>query len=108
MKITINRTELLEVMKDLKKLNSRHSIPILENIKLDAYDNNITATYSDYELTIIKTINGTIQENGSILLPFKKLESYARKLKDDFITLSLNTMQAGNKTLLKSILKLTK
>ena len=97
MKITINRNELLDVMKDLKKLNNRLSLPILENIKLDAYDNNITTTYSDYELTIIKTINGTIQENGSILLPFKKLENYARKLKDDFIILSLNTMQAGKK-----------
>ena len=98
MKITINRTELLEVMKDLKKLNNRHTLPILENIKLSAHENNITATYSDYELTIVKNINGTIQENGSILLPFKKLETYARKLKDDFITLSLNTMTAGNKT----------
>lgn len=97
MKITINRTELLEVMKDLKKLNSRHNIPILENIKLTAHENTITATYSDYQLTIVKTINGTIQENGSILLPFKKLETYARKLKDDFITLSLNTMTAGKK-----------
>ena len=98
MEITINRTEILEVMKDLKKLNNRHNLPILENIKLDAYDNTITVTYSDYQLTIVKTINGTIQENGSILLPFKKLETYTRKLKDDFITLSLNTMQAGNKT----------
>lgn len=99
MKINVNRKDMLDVLKDIKKINTgtNNIIPILENIKVTTAGEIVTVSYSDIEISIIKTLEATIVETGSALFPLKKLDAYLRKLKDDFITLDGDALQAGSK-----------
>lgn len=64
--------------------------PILEGILFSAKGTKLTVYASDTEISIKKTINAEIIEEGSILLPGRFIGEYMRKLSDQQIELFTN------------------
>lgn len=101
MDINVNKKELVNVLKDFKKVATKgnKNVGILvDNVLINATDNIIELTYSDGELTVIKTMDGTIISDGSILIPLKKVDSMIKKIKTD----TINLIQLDNKIELKA------
>lgn len=70
-----------------KACSTRTTNPILESIKLTVANNSITLTATDGELTIQKSINADVLEEGSICIPGKYFGELVRKLENDDVCL---------------------
>ena len=75
------------VLKVVKACSSKTTVPVLECIKLSAKTiNNSSAT--DGEISIIRTINSEIYEEGEVCVPGKYFADFIKKLEGVQISLS--------------------
>ena len=92
----IEKEILLNGLKIVERATAQKGLqPVLANILLDAVDKNKINLYAtDFDLTIITSIEAQVDSIGSITLPAKKLHDIVSRLNDGIISfdLSANTM----------------
>lgn len=88
MKALCDGNDLAEAVgKAIKATGSRTTNPVLENIKIDATPGTLTLTATDNELTIETSIVADVSREGTILVPGKLFNDFARKLTGERIEL---------------------
>ncbi len=88
MKVLVLGNELSDALnKVVKALPLKRNNPILEGIKLTAKDDTLTLFATDTELAIEKKINATVLIEGEVVVPGKLFAEYAKKIKDEEISL---------------------
>lgn len=97
----LNRKEVIEVLKDLKKVAVKptNKLPILnEYVLVESNGGSTSFTYSDGALLVTKTIDSETEKEGSALYPLKQLDKVLRKVKAFEIELTcdgVSYLQAG-------------
>lgn len=83
MKFIVNGLNFNDAVTTVSKaLPSKELSPVLECIKITAKDNKINLFATDKDLTIEKTIDANIIEDGEIIVPGKILADYIRNIAD--------------------------
>jgi DNA polymerase-3 subunit beta len=101
MKLTASRDELLTPLQSvIGVVERRQTMPILANVLLSAHDNRLSVTGTDLEVELVATANITVQHNGAITVPGRKLLDIFRALPEKTnVTLSTEgerlTLRAG-------------
>jgi DNA polymerase-3 subunit beta len=86
MKITCKKNDLLEVFGIINSvIPSRSTIPMLQNIKLQAQDDKLMLIGTDLEVGIKSEIKAEIKENGVLLIPTQRLGTIIRETIDENI-----------------------
>jgi DNA polymerase-3 subunit beta len=81
MKLTAPRDDLLAPLQSvIGVVERRQTMPILANVLLAAHDNRLSVTGTDLEVELVATANITVQHNGSITVPGRKLLDIFRAL----------------------------
>lgn len=89
MKLVCEGIDLSEaVLKVVKACSSKTTLPILECIKLEAKNDELTLSATDGEIAIIKTIKAEIYEEGAVCVPGRYFTDFIKKLEGVQITLS--------------------
>lgn len=89
MKLTCNGTLLSDaLMRVMKALPVKKTMPILEGIKMTAEGNSLTLTATDTEFAIQKTINADVKMEGEALIPGKLFGEFVKKLPDEDVEIS--------------------
>ncbi len=87
MKFVCEGTILSEaVLKVSKACAIRTTAPVMEFIKLSAHTDSVTLLATDGELTIQKTVNAEVFEEGEICVPGKLFADFIGKLTDEEIS----------------------
>lgn len=98
MKIRCQKSDLLNgVSIALKAVSSKSSMAILECLVIDATNNAIKLIANDMELGIETIVQGEIFESGAVALNAKVFSEIVRKLPDNEVTITTDSM---NKTLI--------
>ena len=88
MKFTVDSLSLSEaVNKVIKAISVKKNNPVLECIKMSAYDNVLTLTATDMELTLEKKVVADVTIEGDILVPGKFFSDFIRTLNEETLTL---------------------
>ncbi len=91
MKIICSKSDLLNGVNIVSKaVPSKTTMPILECILIQAFDNHLKLTANDMELGIETIIKGQIIEKGIVAIDAKILSDIVRKLPDNDITLDID------------------
>lgn len=89
MKILCHKNEFLYGVNTVSKaVSNRTTLPILQCILIEAFDNCIKLTANDTELGIETVITGTILEEGKIALEAKIFSEIIKKIPDSEVLLS--------------------
>ena len=81
MKLTASRDDLLAPLQSvIGVVERRQTMPILANVLLSAHDNRLSVTGTDLEVELVATANMTVQQNGAITVPGRKLLDIFRAL----------------------------
>lgn len=89
MKFVCEGTILSEaVLKVSKACAIRTTVPVMECIKLSAHTDSVTLLATDGELSIQKTVNAEVFEEGEICVPGKLFADFIGKLTDEEISVS--------------------
>ncbi len=75
------------VLKVVKACATRTTVPVLECIKIEAYNDILTLSATDGEISIKKSINAEVYEEGELCVPGKYFSDFIKKLEDVQITL---------------------
>ena len=79
MKLTISQEDLSNGLQSVHNIvSSRTTLPILSNVLLSAKDNKLELTATDLDLTISRSVEAKVIEQGEYTLPVKKLFGLAR------------------------------
>lgn len=90
MKVSVNGLDLCEAVgRVIKATSTRNLNPILEGIKLHAYEDGLTLTGSDIELSIEKRIKADVTADGEAVVPGKFLFEYIKRMDSAPIDLEL-------------------
>ena len=82
-----------------KAVTVRTTIPLLKGILIRAYDNQVTFTASDMEISIEKTVDAVVEEEGSLVISAKLFSDVIRKLPNETIHIeTINENQLTIKT----------
>lgn len=88
MKITFNKTELVQAVSNVQRaVSTKNSIPALEGILIKAHENRVTLCGYDLEIGIRTEIDATIVEEGEIVLSAKLFSEIVRRMPDELITI---------------------
>lgn len=102
MKIKIQRSALLDALKKVQNTaTGKGTLPVLQNVKMDAQDGKVTMTTSDLDLTIRTDAMCDVEEPGSTTLPVKLLSAAVSKLAEGQVSISVDEkdraeVKAGN------------
>ena len=100
MKFTVNRLELLKILRDVQlAISNKTTIPILTGLKLEVTKNDLKITGSNSDISIEAKLFAEdekaeleIEETGSIVLqPARFFADIINKLADDTFTFEVNT-----------------
>src|ERR1700689_728089 len=81
MKLTASRDDLLAPLQSvIGVVERRQTMPILANVLLAGQDNRLSVTGTDLEVELVATANMTVQHNGAITVPGRKLLDIFRAL----------------------------
>jgi len=81
MKFTCKRDSLLETINIVQKaVSAKTTMPILEGILIDAYDEKLKLTANDLEIAIECVMDAQVEKDGTVLLQSKTLGDIIRKL----------------------------
>ena len=82
-----------------KAVTVRTTIPLLKGILIKAYDNQVTFTASDMEISIEKSIDAVVEEEGTLVISAKLFSDVIRKLPNETIHIeTINENQLTVKT----------
>ena len=100
MKISLSVSELQEVIKKAQKCMVKgFTLPVLHSVKFSTITGTITVTVNTLDIVTVFTLQGSIQEQGEMLVSADTLKLIS-KLKNTYeITISENLITAGSKTL---------
>ena len=84
----------------LKAVPSKTTMPILECILIDAVSDEIKLTGNDMELGIETKVEGTILERGKIALDAKLFSDIIRKLSGENSTITIESDEKYNTTII--------
>ncbi len=88
MKVAIAKDKLMTGLKQvLTVVSSRTTLPVLNNVLLEASDEKLVLTTTDLEVCITTNIPATVQEPGSTTLPAKKFSQIIGSLSAGDVTL---------------------
>ena len=92
MEFTIEKEILATNLKIVEKTTVVRGVqPVLSNILIEAFDNNhIKFSATDLDINISSTAVASVQQEGKITLPAKKLSEIASKLSNKPVVFSLN------------------
>lgn len=103
MKFTSSRDSLLDTINIVQKaVSTKTTMPILEGILIEAYDNNLKFTTNDLEIAIECVMEANVEKEGTVLLASKTLGDIIRKLPsgdvvfelDDYGVMNIDTRQS--------------
>lgn len=102
MKLTCNKDNLRQGVATVRRaISNRSTLPVTENILLEAHDNQIVLTGTNLETTIITRIPAVIDQEGAVTLPNRLFGEYIATIEEDHITMespeekSITTFTAG-------------
>lgn len=86
MKFTCIRSDLANAISNVQRaVSSKASIPALEGILIKAYNNKLILTGYDLEIGITTTMEGTVKNEGEIIVSAKLFNDIVRKLPEEII-----------------------
>lgn len=89
MKFSCQQKEFSSAVANVQRaVSSKTTIPALEGILITAKENTITLCGYDTEIGIITTINGSIIEEGSVVINAKLLGDIVRRLPENIVNVS--------------------
>ena len=93
MKFVVSSTELLSRLQAISKvINSKNTLPILDNFLFKLEGNTLEITASDLETTMVTQIKlDNVSEEGSIAVPAKFLTEYLSKFSEQPLTFGIST-----------------
>jgi DNA polymerase-3 subunit beta len=81
MKLTASREDFLAPLQNvIGVVERRQTMPILANVLLSAHDNRLSVTGTDLEVELVATAKISVQDNGAITVPGRKLLDIFRAL----------------------------
>lgn len=99
MKITVLQSNLAKALNQVAKIvGSRTTLPVLNNILLNAEKGKIKLSATDLEVGISTQTIGKIEEEGKITLPAKLLLDFVMNNKDESVEITTKEMIAGLKS----------
>jgi len=94
MKVTIGKDALASVLrKVLSAVSTKTTIPVLNNILLEAQDGALTLAATDLEVYVKSSLDAGVERAGSTTLPAKKFAQIVAGLPDGEIRLVTNERQ---------------
>lgn len=85
---TVNNVELAKELTNLQRIVPRkNSIPILQNVHLQAAQNKLFLTASDLDLSLRTACPAVVKKEGRVTVPAHKLYDYIRLLEDGNVTM---------------------
>ena len=92
MKFVANKEDLLNGIRIVERATVVRGLqPVLANVLIETVgDNQVKHTATDFDLSITTHINATVEDEGKITLPAKKLGEIISRLNDELIKLELN------------------
>lgn len=91
MNIICNREEIVNAVSNVQKaVSTKSTMPVLEGIYLNAYENKLSLCGYNLELGITTEISASIKTEGKIILGAKLFSEIIRKLPDDSIEINVN------------------
>ncbi|MDD2376603.1 MAG: DNA polymerase III subunit beta [Clostridia bacterium] len=91
MKINCETNQLINGLNVVfKTASSKTTMPILDGVLIEAYNNVIKLTTSDLEMSCTHTMKCNVQEEGSTVVDIRMLNEIMRKLEAEQITLESN------------------
>ena len=93
MKFVVSSTELLSHLQAISKvINTKNTLPILDNFLFKLEGNTLEITASDLETTLITRITlDNVSEEGAIAIPAKLLTDYLSKFSEQPLTFDIST-----------------
>jgi DNA polymerase III subunit beta len=92
MKFSVSSFDLQKVLiKAGSVIPSKSTMPILENYLFKLKDDNLEITATDMEISIVTSIGVTGEQNGSIVIPAKRLMETIRALPNITLRFSIDT-----------------
>ncbi|MCD6379894.1 DNA polymerase III subunit beta [bacterium] len=87
MKSLISLDELQQKMSAISSVvPGKTTMPILSMVLITAKENSLTFSATDLDISVTSKIKGTVEENGSIAAPAKKITEIVRSLSGDQVT----------------------
>lgn len=94
MKISCNKSDLVKSTNIvMKAVSNKTTMPILEAILIEAYNDSIKMTGNDMEMGIETLLNGVVEKEGAILVEAKMFFEFIRKMPSDNIVIESNDNQ---------------
>lgn len=94
MKISCNKSDLVKSTNIvMKAVSTKTTMPILEAILIEAYNDSIKMTGNDMEMGIETLLNGVVEKEGAILVEAKMFFEFIRKMPSDNILIESNDNQ---------------
>ena len=92
MKIIANKETLLKALSCVSGIiTQRPTLPILSNVLIETKgDNIVVLTSTDMEIGVSKQIGATVEEEGSITIPARKLLDIVRELPENEVVVSVS------------------
>ncbi|HZL09359.1 MAG TPA: DNA polymerase III subunit beta [Prolixibacteraceae bacterium] len=92
MKFVVSSTELLSHLAAISKvINSKNTLPILDNYLFSLEDNRLTITASDLESTLITSLElDNISGNGIIAVPAKRMNDTLKEFPEQPLTFQID------------------
>ena len=88
MKFICNQQTLSRALNTVSKaVSTRTTLPILRGIMIEAKDGSLVLSASDLEISIKKTINADVLEEGAAVVPSRLFGDIIRKLPSEDITI---------------------
>ncbi|MBE5938328.1 MAG: DNA polymerase III subunit beta [Lachnospiraceae bacterium] len=99
MRIVCTKSELVKSTSIvMKAVSTKTTMPILESILIESYNDTIKLTGNDMEMGIETLVKGIIDEEGTVLVEAKMFFEFVRKMPSDEIVIQSN----DNQVILKS------
>ena len=91
MKFTIARSRFLDGLKSVQNVVAgKGSLPVLQNVLLEAEGTTLTMTTTDLDISIRCTVDCEVQEPGATTLPVKLLFSSISKAAEGLVEISVD------------------
>lgn len=96
MKFTIARSRFLDGLKAVQNVVAgKGSLPVLQNVLLEAKGNELTMTTTDLDLSIKSTVECEVEENGATTLPVKLLFTSISKVAEGLVVIEVDANESA-------------